>query len=177
MRPAFLDFEACLQAAGELRDTSAGWSGYEQYLSWLAGNPHEQKRLEFASMSRGWALGTKAFKQAVMQEHSRHRPRLRLDQKEAREARILEWENCLERCTTLFAKDSQASAQEPKAAAWKVAVAAYMKERLMCSNTWLAQNLHMGVLYGVSRYVGELRSGRRPEAQKLYRHLNAKIKE
>ena len=45
------------------------------------------------------------------------------------------------------------------------------------SNTWLAQNLHMGVLYGVSRYVKELRSGRRPEAEKLYRHLNAKIKE
>jgi len=80
---------------------------------------------------------------------------LRLDQKEPREARFVERQNCLARCTKVLENDPKVSAHEPKAAAWKVTVAAYMKERLKCSSAWLAQNLHLGVLDGASRYVGE----------------------
>jgi REP element-mobilizing transposase RayT len=174
-RPKFLDFRACLDAAGGLVDSASGWKRYERYLRWLSTDEPEQKRLEFEKMSRGWALGTRGFKKALVQEQNRDRRHLRLERREAQEARELEWEERLERCLKVLKKNGAFADADPKSADWKVAIAAHLKNRLLCSNGWLAENLNMGAPFAVSRYVGELRDGKRPRAEELYGRLTAKI--
>lgn len=176
-RPGFLNLETCLSNAGSLADTRAGWTRYERYLSWLNTVEAEQKRMEFAKMSKGWALGTRDFKKTVAEKHLRGHAHLRLEQKDAREARQLYWESRLERCLKVLRKKPEMAAAAAKSAPWKIAIAAHMKERLLCSNAWLAEQLNMGVLYAVSRYTGDMHAGRRPEAEQLWQRLNAKIKQ
>lgn len=176
-RPEFLDLSSCLEGAGRLRDTPAGWRSYERYLAWLAENRPEQKRLLFNSMSRGWALGTEEFKRGLVERNERDRSGMRLDQKEAKAARLIRWEERLGQCLKLLRRDHDCALRDPKSAAWKVAVAAHLKEQLLCSNVWLAEKLNMGVLHGVSRYVGIMKNGGNPEARQHYEKLNAKIKE
>ena len=92
------------------------------------------------------------------------------------ERRELKAETVVEACLKVVDKDQEAIASEPKAAPWKVAIAGLLRQRLLASNAWLAHRLNMGVLYAVSRYVGELQRGERKEAAKVLAHLNAKVK-
>lgn len=54
--------------------------------------------------------------------------------------------------------------RDPKAADWKVALAADLKKRLMCTNRWLGERLNMGPPPAVCRYVAEAIRGGRPKA-------------
>jgi hypothetical protein len=60
---------------------------------------------------------------------------------------------------------------EPKAAAWKVAIAAHLRAISTVKNPWLAEKLNMGDPDGVSRYVSELRKGKRPEAAVILQRI------
>lgn len=67
-RPEFMDCSGALYAAGGLADTSYGRRKYADYLAWLASNKTAQKEMAFDKMCRGWALGTKDFKKALIEE-------------------------------------------------------------------------------------------------------------
>lgn len=67
-RPRCLSFEACLEAAGNLRDTPAGRVKYAQYLEWLAEDEPRQKRMLFKRMSKGWAIGSDGFRRALLED-------------------------------------------------------------------------------------------------------------
>ena len=62
-------------------------------------------------------------------------------------------------------------ANDRKAAPWKVAMAAQLKTVSTVSNVWLAEQLRMGAPDGVSRYVSELRFGKRQDAEKLIKKI------
>ena len=51
-----------------------------------------------------------------------------------------------------------------------------MKQHLMTSNAWLAEQLHMGVPSAVSRYTSEAISGRRAPAKGCYEQLTTIVK-
>jgi hypothetical protein len=55
-------------------------------------------------------------------------------------------------------------AGDPKAAPWKVAIAAHLKAATTSSNPWIAEVLKMGAHAAISRYVTEFRFGKRPAA-------------
>jgi len=57
-----------------------------------------------------------------------------------------------------------------------VAVAGYMKQKMLCHNGWLAERLGMGTEYLVSRYVSDIQNGDRVSARKLFERLTAKLK-
>jgi len=174
-RPKFLRLESCLRAAGGLRDTPAGRAKYLQYLAWLAEDEPAQKDLAFERMSRGWVLGTKSFRKALLAEEKQKQVMYALGGNEARELREAAWELRLERCLELLGRTIEEAAAEPKSADWKVAIAAHMKTRLLCRNNWLGEQLSMGSESGVSRYVGQLLRGERPAAAKIFKRLNAKF--
>ena len=67
-RPAFMDCTGALEAAGGLTDTPKGRAQYLKYLSWLAEDDVAKKEMAFEKMCRGWALGTKDFKKALLKE-------------------------------------------------------------------------------------------------------------
>jgi REP element-mobilizing transposase RayT len=143
-RPAGLELRTCLEGAGGLKDTRAGRKSYERYLAWLQEDRPAQKQLEFAKMSRGWVLGTKAFRREMVQAEKRERPRLRLSREAAAELREARAEAHVDRCLQVMGKGPAAIGSEAKAAAWKVAIAAHLRARLLATNGWIAARLHMG---------------------------------
>lgn len=175
-RPAFVQVEACLNGAGTLSDGKAGRLRYQKYLQWLAQDKPAQKAMAFAEMSRGWALGSRDFKKALVSEERQLRVIVRQNQAQAREARELGWENQLDRCLAVLKKSPADIARDAKSAPWKVASAGFLKQHGFCPNRWLAGALRMGVQFGVSRYVGEMNTGKRSEAARLFKQLNTRIK-
>jgi REP element-mobilizing transposase RayT len=67
-RPAFMDCTGALKAAGGLADTPKGREQYLNYLKWLLADDTAQKAMAFDKMCRGWAIGAKKFKKALLEE-------------------------------------------------------------------------------------------------------------
>ncbi|MGH7945837.1 MAG: transposase [Opitutaceae bacterium] len=164
-RPVALTFEAVLQTAGGLADTKAGWRSYASYLEWLAANEPAQKGLAFERMCQGWALGSREFKQALLEEHQEKIEGRSLEREAGTEIRKRGWQAALEACLARAGKSTQAARAERKGVAWKIAIAAHLKATTTVSNPWLAQTLHMGAPAVVSRYVAECKAGKRRNAR------------
>jgi len=166
-RPGCLRVETFLDAAGGLADTAVGRRKYGEYLAWLAENEAARKQLKFESMSKGWALGGKAFRQALVKEHREKMADPERQEASTREARELLWAEALKAAMDRLGKTTSDREDDIKAAPWKVAVAAQLRSVSTVTNVWLAENLRMGAADGVSRYVSELRRGKRKDAEKL----------
>ncbi len=65
-----LRVEAALNSAGGLPDTRKGRGCYADYLHWQSAEGLAGKNSLNVSMSRGWALGSEAFKQDLLANHS-----------------------------------------------------------------------------------------------------------
>jgi hypothetical protein len=170
-RPGSLKVETFLQAAGDLADTGAGRRKYAQYLAWLSENEPAQKQLKFESMSKGWALGGVAFRQALVKEHREKLVHPLRQEASTREARELLWQEALKVALARLKKTGADVERDRKAAPWKVAVAAHLRLTSTVSNVWLAEQLRMGDPDGVSRYVGEVKRGKRKESEGLLRKI------
>jgi REP element-mobilizing transposase RayT len=166
-RPPALTFDAVLQAAGQLPDTPAGRARYRDYLIWLATDESAKKELAFATMSKGWALGSKAFKVGLIEDQKHEVAQRASGEADSREVRNLVWTAALQACLTRLGKTTDDVASDRKAAAWKVAIAAHLKQNSAATNPWLADALRMGAPEGVSRYVAELKLGGREPAAEL----------
>ncbi len=165
-RPDCLDISTCLRYAGDLSDTRAGWRSYLEYLDWLACSKQDQKSRHFDKMCTGWALGTKAFKKAVLKDHAEA-----VDQWqgfECKEARELYWDNLLDQLLKAVRKGHHDIVSDPKSASWKVMIAYYLKTHTAVTNGWISTHLNMGIVQGVSRYVSDFAK------RKLYRRRDYK---
>ena len=174
-RPSVMRLSTGLSGAGGLNDTPSGRQRYLGYLDWLQEDEPARKEMAFERMSRGWAIGSEAFKRDLVETNVRSQRGEKLTYAEAQEARALLWDECLGRCLDLLGKASADCAKEPKSAPWKVAIAALMKSRLMTTNAWLADRLEMGTTAGVSRYATEALAGKRADESRILRRLIAKI--
>lgn len=176
-RPAFLSFEACLESAGSLADTATGRAKYSQYLAWLSEDEPRRKAMQFDLMSKGWALGASEFKRALLEDEKSMRACMELGVSDARAMRETAWEGMLDRCLRALSLDRPDCFAAKKSAGWKVAIACRMKETALCRNGWLAERLHMGTEYAVSRYVAEYRRGERREAETPMLELTARVQD
>lgn len=175
-RPHFLDISASLTSAGDLADTTAGRNKYERYLDWLSTEPEAQKNLKFDKMSKGWAIGCKEFKKALVEDEKERLANLDLGEKNFREIRELIWESELDSILKTLGKTSTEIEDDAKSAAWKVAAAAQLKKSHLCENPWIAKRLNMGAYSTVSRLVSEMISGKRINAAAIYEKLTSKKK-
>ncbi|MGJ8654650.1 MAG: transposase [Opitutaceae bacterium] len=160
-RPEFMDCSGALLAAGGLADTSYGRGKYRDYLNWLTSDKAAQDEMAFDKMCRGWALGTKDFKKALIaeavdtsedeDEPSKKVPRY--DGATLQEANELRWELVLEQCLEALNKTPNDSAKDIKSADWKILIAAVLKCKTSATNVWIADQLNMGVPHAVSRYT------------------------
>lgn len=176
-RPRFLELGTCLEGAGGLKDNSAGRRKYAEYLSWLAEDEPRQKAMLFDRMSKGWAMGSREFKGALLDDEKSMKACLELGVSDAREMRELAWENSLVSCAGTLGINLSEVGSSLKSADWKVAIAGYLKRKQLCRNGWLADKLNMGTEYGVSRYVAEMLEGKRQKARTLYDKLSARSKD
>lgn len=175
-RPGFLQLGTCLQGAGKLADTKRGREKYLDYLTWLAADVGAQKELAFEKMSRGWAIGTEGFVRVSTLDETQKRSLTQLSGTEARLAREARWGELLAACLRASGHTVDEVPKSPKGADWKVAIATVLKVREMARNGWIAEQLGMGTLTGVSRYTAECLRGEREEADRIYREITARLK-
>jgi hypothetical protein len=166
-RPAVLDVGATLRAAGELPDAASGWKRYVDYLGWQAEEGPAGKNRAYASLSRGWAIGSDAFKQALLKDEAVLADARAWEGEGAAEVRAGRWAAALEEVLRAVPKEAQL--ETSKSAPWKVALAAFMKETNDVSNAWLAERLDMGSAFYVSKHVGLLRRSSSGEGGRWFR--------
>lgn len=155
-RWSFCDFVPCLESAGGLKDVPKGRRLYRDYLRWLSTDDDEQKRCGFEKMCKGWAKGTRDFKQAVLEDQQDDRLRAVVES-EAKEMREPYWARLLSSALKCICKSKSDLQRDRKGAAWKVALARYLRERYLIPNQWLASNLCMGTANSLSSQISRHR--------------------
>jgi REP element-mobilizing transposase RayT len=156
-RPAFLRFAAALQEAGGLPDNSTGWQAYERYLEWQNEHGPAGSNPAYRSLSRGWMIGSDAFRKSLLQQHQQASNARAWKSPEARAEREARWSMAL--AALLGAVPDSQRGDRRKSAPWKVAIAAQLKATTDVSNAWLAEKLAMGSPIYVSKHVGLARRG------------------
>lgn len=166
-RPASLRLATALAEAGGLADTPAGRQSYASYLAWQATEGPAGKNQAYASMSRGWALGTREFKTALVKDHALAATSRAWEKVGAREIRETHWAEALHEGMAALGKTAADVLVDRKTASWKIALALYLKQTTQASNGWLAEKLQIGTPVAVSHHVGRARRGLLDEATKL----------
>lgn len=152
LRPPFLHCATALTEAGGLADTSAGRRAYADFLAWQAEEGPVGKSKAYVSMSKGWALGGKGFKQALLQDQAVAADTRAWESAGVREVRAAQWQRVLDRLRrSVPPKETE---DHRKSAPWKVKLATQMKASTDASNGWLAGQLGMGSAVYLSKHVG-----------------------
>ncbi|HEX2854033.1 MAG TPA: transposase, partial [Opitutaceae bacterium] len=170
-RAQWLVCEDWLKARGGLADEPAGWTSYRDHLTWLMADDSRQKEAAFAHMSKGWAIGSEGYRKALQKDFRQRVQAKDWGGREIRELNQLHWEELLGHGVKILGVSLESVSTTPKSAAWKVALAAWLKDSSSVSNRWISEQLHMGAPDAVSRYSGEAIAGLRAEAAELYRKL------
>lgn len=152
LRPGFLRSETALIEAGALADAPAGWRAYADYLAWQEEEGPAGKSKAYVSMSKGWALGGKGFKQTLLQDEAVAADTRAWESSGVREVRTAQWQMVLDRLRRQV--PAKATQDQRKSAPWKVKLATQMKASTDASNDWLAAQLDMGSGFYVSKHVG-----------------------
>lgn len=147
-----MEAQAWLGAMG-LRDDKEGWAEYLERLRQLALDPAEQDRLGFGAMSRGWAIGTAGWRQAVAKDQAALAVSPGLAAAEAKVLREARWQACVD---SLLA-DTKRTNDDLRAAAlsahWKIELASRVRRLSGASAAWLAEKLVMGKAESVRSYL------------------------
>jgi len=156
-RPAFLRFAAALMEAGNLPDDFTGWQAYERYLEWQNEHGPAGRNPAYRSLSRGWMIGSDAFRKSLLQQHEQASAAHSWKNPERREKREASWSEAL--TPLLEAIPESQRSDRRKSAPWKVAIAAQLKATTDVTNAWLTEKLAMGSPIYVSKHVGLARRG------------------
>jgi putative transposase len=154
-RPACLHASDWLREAG-LADSPEDWSRYVQQLQTLAASPARQKELGFAEMSRGWAIGTHGWRQALARDYAHRALTPGLEAKELAELKAFRCETELAKLLHAAGKTEADARADFYSASWKVAIAAALRQNTSASNRWIAEKLHMGAANSVSQYLSRM---------------------
>jgi REP element-mobilizing transposase RayT len=155
-RWSFFVASTALGEAGDLSDTRHGRSCYRDYLEWLSSNDMTRKQLGFEKMCKGWAKGSKDFKQAVMDD-LKDGISQKVVESEAKELRGPLWERRLQQGLSALEKTDLDLVSQRKSADWKVALARHLRECSLTPNRWIAERLSMGTAESVSSRVSHHR--------------------
>ena len=151
-------FHAALVSAGGLSDSPIGRRKYREYLKWLSKDEAEQKRLDFENMCRGWAKGTREFKEALLKDEGDGTERV-IVEAEASEMREPRWERAVSDALACLGRSEDELSAGKKGEAWKVAVARHLRERCLAPHRWIAENMGMGSPSYVQSLVSRHRRG------------------
>ena len=129
LRPDFLHGRTALAEAGGLADTPAGWRAYADYLAWQAAEGPAGGSQAYVNLSRGWALGSAAFKKALVKDHAVAAESRAWESQGAHEIREQAWEELFQRALAVLGRKEGDLSAGPGSARWKVALAVFLKER------------------------------------------------
>ena len=141
-RPASLVAADFLAQRG-LTDSEAGWASYVQELQALAGDTAEQERRGFKALSKGWAIGTRGWRQALIKDHAQRALDPGLEQAELWEFREARWAEVLADALMVAGKTVEEAAEAPKRADWKLEVMRALRAEGV-PYKWITEKLNMG---------------------------------
>jgi len=173
-RPSCLDVSAALSEAGNLPDSPVGHRHYEKFLVWQAAAGPAGRNPAYASLSRGWYLGSRDFRAQLRQEQARvtkKRPWASDSKEKAEQAR---WNRILTAGRKALGHTAGEMTRRPATLPWKLALMAFLKESTQVTNGWLVQK------FGLARavYVSKLAANAKPspEVVRLLAKLRLKCK-
>ncbi len=141
-----------------LVDSAAGWRSYVAGLAELAEDEARQKELGFEQMSRGWAIGTDAWRKAIARDHAH----LKLDSGyaagEIRELKEARWQEKLSTLLSAAGKSLEDAAADSKGAAWKRGLAVELRRTVGAPHGWIAERLAMGSPHALRAHLSRTRS-------------------
>jgi putative transposase len=143
-RPNFLCTGTALVAAGGLTDSLAGRRSYQEFLEWQAAEGPAGRSKAYVNLSRGWALGSREFKAALVQDLGVVADPRALEYHGALEVKQQRWASVLAAALQEMRKTRRDISNDRKSAPWKLVIAARMKRGSDVSNHWLAANLNLG---------------------------------
>ncbi len=143
-RPPFLQLDTALLTAGNLADSPAGRDQYAAFLNWQAEEGPAGKSKAYVNLSKGWALGSTAFRSALVHDHALVAHTRAWELIGAQEIQRMKWSTMLAEVLQLARLDQGRLAHLPKSCPEKIAVAAFMKAQTQASNQWLCDRLHLG---------------------------------
>jgi putative transposase len=142
-RPVWLTPADLLKHNG-LDDTTTGWAQYVASLTALARDSSEQERRGFSKLSRGWAIGTRGWREAPAKDHAHLALDPDIPRAELREIKEARWRAALELGMNERGKLAADIAGDPKGARWKIEVAIELRTRVGAPHRWIAEQLNMG---------------------------------
>lgn len=157
-RPPGLRLDLMLAAVGQIADTAAGWDSYDRHLEWQAEVGPTGKSKAYVSLGNGWALGSADFIAALLRDHTVATTARAWESKGSNEIREQAWEQSCRNALQVLSLEESDIKEAAKAAAWKIALAVFLKVRSQASNRWLGRRLHMGSDKYVSYLVSLARS-------------------
>lgn len=135
-------------------DSSAGWRAYVGYLTELAADEAEQKRLGLEKLSVGWAIGTLAWRKQVAKDHAQRALSPGLEAGELKELKEAHWSQVLEGELKRARKTPKDIADSIGGAPWKIAAAGRLREA-GAGYAWITQALSMGKVSSVRAYLSQ----------------------
>jgi REP element-mobilizing transposase RayT len=154
-RPAGLECAKWLERRGSRQDWTGGIKSYVEYLRQLGSSEQEQKKAGLEKLSRGWALGTHGWKQALARELSQRIFVEGLGAEEISEVREHRWEGTFEKALEKENKTRKDILTKPRAQQWKIRVAKALREEGVAVG-WISKNLHLGKASSVRSYMSRL---------------------
>jgi len=173
-RPPYLDVHTALAQAGGLADTPAGRRQYEKFLAWQAAEGPAGRNAAYVSMSKGWALGSSAFKERLLRDYDPAEESRAWEAEGREELRAARWAKLLEAGLGVLGHRAADLPCPPAAQPWKIALIAYLKESTQASNAWLEQQFGLTNPVYASRLAGMARTS--PVAAELLAQLRFKCK-
>ena len=165
-RNDFMELEYGLYYAGNLSDTMKGRRDYLQHLLGIHSDFKAKRHIQSSRLCRGWALGSKKFKQELVEQFLPVGQVGHVEGKDFAEANEIRWNRILEKCLTVMEKDPRGNRTDKKSVHWKALIALFMKDNPSVSNVWLTKHLNMGIPQGVSRSTRNIADSKGREHKK-----------
>ncbi len=149
-RPAGLECADWLRHHG-WTDSPAGLRAYAAYLTDLATDEAEQKRLGLEKLSVGWAIGTLAWRKKLAKDHAHRALSPGLEAGDLKEFKAAYWSQVLESELKRAEKTTKALG-DPYSAPRKVSLARRLRQE-GAGYAWITGALRMGKASSVRAYL------------------------
>lgn len=140
-------------------DTEEGWRRYRSHLVELANNLELQKELGWSKFSRGWALGSEAWKKSLAADHAHHALNPGLEKGMIRELRDAQWELALSGLLKKEGKTLEEAQAAAKGERWKIQLAERMRSSHGAAHAWLSEKLCLGTPGSARNLISRSRRG------------------
>jgi putative transposase len=117
----------------------------------------EQKRQGLEGLSRGWAVGTHGWRQAIAKDYAHLSMAGGLERESAKALNEASWHTRLRELLTDSGRTSAELATRPRKVAWKLDLARQLRDEVGASVVWLACTLDLGRPASVRSYLARAR--------------------